>query len=219
MIIDRQSVLLDGAVKARVPRLVSSDYSADFIKTTPGENGNFDLRRKFMVRADRAPIRVTLVLNGAFMDMPDAEMPIIQRRIHRVLYWRDANQPLDFTTRDAVVAYVVAAARDDATPRILRSAGDTLSARDIAAAMSEVTSKPYRTLWVGSIGSLGVMIRVAKLLARQPRAAFPPWQGMQYMRDMFSGHGKLHSLDNDRYPELHWTSAREQLTAGSASLS
>lgn len=45
------------------------------------------------------------------------------------------------------------------------------------------------------------------------RAAFPPLQGMQYMRDMFSGRGKLHPLDNDRYPNLRWTSALEQLRA------
>jgi hypothetical protein len=103
------------------------------------------------------------------------------------------------------------------TPRILRIAGDSVSARDIAEVMSEVTGERYRTLWAGSIGSFGVMIRVAKLVAPQPRAAFPPWQGMQYMRDMFSGRGKLGPLDNDRYPDLRWTLAREQLATGSVS--
>ena len=39
----------------------------------------------------------------------------------------------------------------------------------------------------GSIGSLGVMIRIAKLIAPQLQAPFLPCQGMQYMRDMFSG--------------------------------
>jgi hypothetical protein len=31
------------------------------------------------------------------------------------------------------------------------------------------------------------------------------------MRDMFSGRGKLESLDNNRYAELRWTGVREQL--------
>ena len=31
------------------------------------------------------------------------------------------------------------------------------------------------------------------------------------MRDMFSGDGKLEALDNNRYPDLEWTSAREHL--------
>ncbi len=206
VIVDRQGVLLDAAVKAGVPRFISSDYSADFTKTRPGDNRNLDLRREFMARADRAPIKLTSILNGAFMDMLGAEMPIIQRRIHRVLYWGDANQPLDFTTKDDVAAYVAAAALDDTTPRILRIAGDTLSARDIAAAMQGATGERYRTLRVGGIGSLGVLIRLAKRVAPQPHAAFPPWQGMQYMRDMFSGRGKLHPLDNDRYPGIRWTS-------------
>ena len=102
VMIDRQSVLLEGAVKAGVPRFIPSDYSADFTKTRPGDNRNFDLRREFMERADRASIKVTSILNGAFMDMLGAEMPIIQRKIHRVLYWHDADQPLDFTTKDDV---------------------------------------------------------------------------------------------------------------------
>ena len=59
---------------------------------------------------------------------------------------------------------------------------------------------------------LGVMIRIAKIVAPQQGAAFPPWQGMQYMRDQFSGRGKLSPLDNDRYPDLTWTSVRKLMT-------
>ena len=79
--------------------------------------------------------------------------------------------------------------------------------------MGEATGERYRTLRVGGTGSLGVLIRVAKLVAPQPRATFPPWQGMQCMRDMFSGRGKLHPLDNGRHPGLRWTSVREHLAA------
>ena len=219
VIVDRQGVLLDGAVKAGVPRFIPSDYSADFTTTRPGDNRNLDLRREFMARADRAPIRVTSVLNGAFMDMLGAEMPIIQPRIRRVLHWGNVDQLLDFTTKDDVAAYTAAAALDEATPRILRIAGDTVSARGIAQVMTEVTGERYRTVWAGSIGSLSVLIRLAKLVAPRPHAPFPPWQGMQYMRDMFSGRGKLRPLDNDRYSDVHWTSIHEQLAAGPVSVS
>jgi len=34
---------------------------------------------------------------------------------------------------------------------------------------------------------------------------------MQYMYDMFSGKPKLNPLDNDRYPEIKWTSINEVL--------
>ena len=211
VIVDRQGVLLDAAVKAGVPRFIPSDYAADFTKTRPGDNRNFDLRREFMARADAAPIKITSILNGAFMDMLGAEMPIIQPRIHRVLYWGNADQPLDFTSKDNVAAYVAAAALDPSTPRILRIAGDTLSARAIAEVMTKVTGKRFRTLWAGSLGLLTTMIEVTKRLAPQPGAAFPLWQGMQYMRDQFSGRAQLHPLDNGRYPGTAWTSVRELL--------
>ena len=160
VMIDRQSVLLEGAVKAGVPRFIPSDYSADFTRTRPGDNRNFDLRREFMAVVDRAPVKATSVLNGAFMDMLGAEMPIIQPSIRRVLYWQDADQPLDFTTKDDTAGYVAAVAMDDNTPRILRIAGDVVSARDIARTMGEVTGERYRTLWAGSNAMLGAMTTV-----------------------------------------------------------
>ena len=36
---------------------------------------------------------------------------------------------------------------------------------------------------------------------------------MQYRHGMFSGLGKLEPLDNDRYPDLTWTTARDVLSA------
>ena len=86
VIVERQGILLNAAVAAGVPRFIPSDYAADFMKTEPGHNRNFDWRREFMHRAERAPIALTSVLNGAFMDMLGAEMPIIQSRVHRVLH-------------------------------------------------------------------------------------------------------------------------------------
>ena len=214
VVLDRQSVLIDAAARAQVPRFISSDFSADYTRTEPGHNRNFDLRREFMGRADRARIAVTSILNGAFMDMLGAEMPIIQPRIRAVLYWGDADQPLDFTTRDDTAAYTAAAALDATTPRQLRIAGDTLSARDIAGIMSELSHQEYRALRAGSVTALALLGRVARVVAPQPAAVFPAWQGMQYMRDMFSGQARLAPLDNDRYPDLHWTSLRARFTAG-----
>ena len=212
VMIDRQSVLLEAAVQAGVPRFISSDFAADFTKTEPGRNRNFDLRRDFMASADKARIKVTSILNGAFLDMLGAEMPIVQPRIHRVIYWHDADQLLDFTTKNDVAAYTARAALDETTPRILRIAGDSVSARNIAAILSEISGEHYRPFWAGGLGSLGVMIRIARLVAPQPTAAFPPWQGMQYMRDQFSGRARLSPLDNDRYPGMRWTTTREHLS-------
>jgi hypothetical protein len=39
---------------------------------------------------------------------------------------------------------------------------------------------------------------------------------MQYLRDMMDGTGKLEPLDNDRYPEINWTKARQVLAGAMA---
>jgi hypothetical protein len=114
-------------------------------------------------------------------------------------------------TKDNVAAYTAAAALDDNTLRILRIAGDSVNVQQIAQSMTEVSGAAYRPQWVGGLGVLSLMIRIAKLVAPQPTEPFPPWQGMQYLRDMFSGRGKLHGIDNNRYSNLVWTSVREHL--------
>jgi NmrA-like family protein len=212
VILDRQTALLNAAVRAGVPRFIPSDFALDFTKTRPGMNRNLDLRREFMARADRAAIRVTSIFNGAFMDMLGDEVPIIQPRLRRVFYWQSADQPLDWTTKDDVAAYTASASMDASAPRILRVAGDTISVRQLAELLSELSERSYRATNAGSLRALGLLIRVTRLLVPGRDVPFPPWQGMQYMRDMFSGAGKLAPLDNERYPGMTFTSVRAHLS-------
>ena len=200
-----QGRLLDAAVAANVPRFMPSDFSLDFTKTRPGDNRNMDLRRAFMARIDRAPIRATSVLNGAFADLLTGDAPIVLQRLHRILHWGDANQDLDFTTKDDVADYAADVALDPDAPRFSRIAGDVVSARDLAATMSRLDRHRYKLLRPGGIGLLGVVIKLARTLTPASDAPFPAWQGMQYMRDMSSGRGKLYPIDNDRYGKTDWT--------------
>ena len=211
VVLDLQSRLLDAAVAVGVPRFIPSDFSLDFTRTRPGDNRNLDLRRAFMARLDAAPVAATSILNGAFADLLAGQAPIVLPRLRRVLYWGEPDQPLDFTTKDDVAAFTAAAAIDPSTPRILRIAGDSLSPRDLAAIITALTGRRFALLRGGGIGRLDLLIRLVRRLAPQPDAVFPAWQGMQYLRDMASGRGKLSPLDNDRYPDLRWTSAEEVL--------
>lgn len=213
VIVQAQAQLLDAAVRAGVPRFIPSDFAIDFTKLPPGTNRNLDLRREFKERLDGAPIAATSVLCGAFMDMLTGVAPFILFKRRRVLYWQNADQRMDFTTKDDTAAFTAAAALDPSTPRILRIAGDSLSANDLAALMTDVTGERHRLLRAGSLGLLRVLIRVARTVAPQPGEVYPPWQGMQYMYGMYSGKGELHPLDNGRYPELRWTRARDVLAA------
>lgn len=212
VMIGMQGKLADAAVAAGVPRFIPSDYSLDFTKTRPGDNRNMDVRRAFMARIDGMPIKVTSVLNGAFADLLTGTAPIVLHKQHRILYWGSADQPLDFTTKDDVADYVAEVALDAAAPRFLRIAGTTVSPRQLAEIMTELTKQRFGLFRPGGIGLLSVLIRVARALTPRSDAVFPAWQGMQYLRDMASGRGKLQPLDNDRYGKRPWTTAQDVLS-------
>lgn len=211
VIMNTQGILLRSAVAAGVPRFIPSDFSLDFTKTKPGSNRNLDLRREFHKVLDAAPIQATSILNGGFMELLAGQAPFLLFKPKRVLYFGDADQRLDFTTMDDVAAFTAEAALDPGTPRILRIAGDQVSARDLAAIAGRVSGTPFKTFRAGSLGVLATVIRLLRAVAPGTRSVFPPWQGMQYMHNMFSGDGKLAPIDNGRYPGLSWTSVSEVL--------
>ncbi|MGA2668019.1 MAG: aromatic alcohol reductase [Ignavibacteria bacterium] len=213
VIVDLQSVLLDAAIAAGVPRFIPSDYSCDFTKLLVGDNRNFDLRREFHGRLDRSSIAATSIFNGAFADMLTGQMLLILFKRRRVLYWGNADQRMDFTTKDDTAEFTASAALDPSAPRFLRIAGDELSARELAAVVSEVTGERFRLFRAGSLGMLGMLIKIARTVAPGKKKPFPAWQGMQYMHNMFEGRAKLEPLDNERYPDIKWTSVKELLAA------
>lgn len=206
VIVEKQAVLLDSAVEARVQRFIPSDYSIDFTKLPQGTNRNLDLRRDFHKRLDKASIVATSILNGAFADMLTGQAPFILFKIRRVLYWGNPDQLMDFTTMSDTAAFTAAAALDPSTPRILRIAGEQTNARKLARTASEITGKRFRLLRAGSLKKLDRLIRITRALLPGTEALYPPWQGMQYMHNMFSGLAKLDPLDNDRYPDMRWKS-------------
>jgi hypothetical protein len=63
----------------------------------------------------------------------------------------------------------------------------------------------------GNLAALSVIISVVRALTPASDKPFPAWQGMQYLRDMMSGRGKLLDLDNDRYGQREWASVRDTL--------
>ncbi|MHA7209117.1 aromatic alcohol reductase [Arthrobacter sp. MDT1-65] len=211
VILDSQTRLLMAAVAAGVPRFIPSDYSLDHTTIKDRSNRNLQLRRDFRTILDAAPVRATSVLNGAFADMLTGVAPLILFGRKRVLYWHDADQPMAFTTKDDVASYTADAALDPDAPRFLRIAGDTVTSRDLAAIMTDLSGEPYRLLYAGGIGSLRLMARAGQAFSGTSEDLYPAWQGMQYFGNMFSGDGAFHALDNGRYGPRTWTSARDVL--------
>ncbi len=211
VIVDGQKRLLDAAVAAGVPRFIPSDFSIDYTRLLPGSNRNLDLRREFNQRLDHAPIQATSILNGMFTDLLAGQAPVVLFGLKRVLYYGSADQPLDFTTIANTAEYTAAAALDPTTPRYLRVAGEVATVRGLQAAATAATGAPFGLLRVGGLWVLGTLIKVTKGLMPASDDVFPPWQGMQYLHNMFTGLPKLNPLDNDRYPEIRWTPVREVL--------
>lgn len=210
VIIGQQGRLLEAAVAAGVPRFIPSDYCLDYTRTRPGDNRNLDLRRRFATQLDAADISVTSILNGGFLELLEGDAPIVLPG-RRVLCFGDAQQALDFTAKDDVAAFTADATLDPHTPRFLRIAGNSLSPAQIASLLTELSGQHYRTLRPGNIGTLSAIIGVVRALTPASEKPFPAWQGMQYLRDMMSGRGKLLNLDNDRYGQREWASVRDTL--------
>ena len=148
-----------------------------------------------------------------FTDMITGQAPIILFKLERVLYWENQDQLMDFTTIDDTARFTAAAALDPSSPRFLRIAGDQVSARELMEITSAVTGQRFRLFRAGSLQRLGRLIRVMRFLVPGGDALYPPWQGMQYLHNMFGGRAKLVPLDNDRYGPVPWTTVRDVLTA------
>jgi pimeloyl-ACP methyl ester carboxylesterase/uncharacterized protein YbjT (DUF2867 family) len=211
VIVDGQSVLLAAAVAAGVPRFIPSDFASDYTQVPVGENRNFDLRREFQARLNQAPIGATSILNGAFAELLTYNIPLLDFKQQQVGYWEDADWKIDFTTMDDTAAFTAAAALDAATPRFLRIASFQHSPRELATAAEAAGKGRFDLVRLGSRADLATAIQHTR--AANPAGEhelYANWQQMQYMLSMFSVQND--PLDNARYADVHWTSAREVIS-------
>lgn len=214
VIVDAQTSLAESAVRVGVRRFIPSDFSVDYRGLSKsGTNRNLDLRRTFQARIDAMPIQATSILNGAFMDMLTGQMPVILNSFRRILCVGDPSQKFDFTSLDDTARYTACVAVDDDSPRWLKIAGDQLSPQDLADLMTTLTGKRFRIFRPMSLKNFDRMITLTKLTTPKSNALYPPWQGMQYLRDMASGAVAMTSLDNDRYAPFGFRSAKDLLSA------
>jgi hypothetical protein len=56
-----------------------------------------------------------------------------------------------------------------------------------------------------------MIIKIARTFAPAKEDLYPAWQGMQYMHNMIDKRSKTNQLDNERYPEMRWTTIKEFL--------
>jgi nucleoside-diphosphate-sugar epimerase len=211
-VIDAQKVFLDAAVEAKVNKFIPSDFSIDFTNLVEGKNRNLDWRRAFHRYLESQPIQSTTIFNGPFMDLLTTDMPLILFKQKRILCWGNPNQKMEFTTTHDVADFTAEAALEDSTPRFLRISGDVRSCNDFVELLTRLTGTKYKLFRPGGINLLNVMIRLTRFFAPTEKELYPAWQGMQYMRDMMEGRIIFQDYENNRYPDLKWTSVENFLT-------
>ncbi|MGX7687822.1 NmrA family NAD(P)-binding protein [Flectobacillus roseus] len=211
VIIDLQKRILDGAIKAGVPRFIPSDFCTDYNQLIPGENRNFDLRREFKKYIDTQRIQATSIFNGCFADILMYNTPILNLKDKSIGYWGDkADWKLDFTTMDNTAAFTAEVALDHTAPRDLQIAGFQVSPKMILADVKALSNQEFKIYQISNIEDFAIYIKRQR--AENPAGEnelYAKFQQGQYMYSMFTTQHT--NLANNRYNGLSWTSSKDYL--------
>ncbi len=211
VIIDLQTKILDGAIKAGVPRFIPSDFCTDYNYLHEGENRNFDLRRTFKKYLDGSPIRATSIFNGCFADILKYNTPILNLKDKSIGYWGDRSDwKLDFTTMDNTASFTAEAALDNTAPRDLQIASFQISPNMIFDDVKEITRQTFNLHPITTLEHFADYIK--KQRADDPAGEnelYAKFQQGQYMYSMFTT--QHNHLANDRYEGIVWTTSIDYL--------
>lgn len=205
--IDGQVNLLRAAERAGVPRWIPSDYSLALDRLDYGDNGLVDLRKKAGEAFRGSTVASTPILIGAYLEV--VHMPFfkwVDWDAGTFSYWGDGDQPVDFSTYSDTAEWTAEVALDPpAAGRTVRVVGDVLTLKELHQAMERGSGRRLEPRHLGTTDELHAAIERLKATAADPFDYIP----LQYTLAMVTGKGKLHPLDNHRYPGVKPTSAEE----------
>lgn len=211
VIIDLQKKILDGAIKAGVPRFIPSDFCTDYNDLKEGENRNFDLRRTFKKYIDQSPIQTSSIFNGCFADILKYNTPILNLKDQSIGYWGEkADWKLDFTTMDDTAAFTAEVALDDSAPRDLQIASFQVSPNIIFDNVKEINGHEFKVYQLTTLENFAEYIK--KQRSDNPAGEnelYAKFQQGQYMYSMFTTHHN--DLANERYQGIFWTKSIDYL--------
>lgn len=211
VIVDGQKNLLEGAIQAGVPRFIPSDFCTDYTIIPEGENRNFDLRKEFKEHLDKSQIKATSIFNGCFSDILRYNTPLFDTNNKTIVYYDDKiDWKMDFTSMDDTAAFTALASLDDDTPRDLRIASFKVSPNDLVQLSEQHKNQKFELVNGGSMEGFSAYNKSQR--AANPKGEielYASWQQSQYVYSMFLANHS--SLDNDRYPNLHWASVEENI--------
>ena len=209
VIVGGQMNLIEAADKENVPRMIPSDFSVDLYKLDHDDHASLALRKRAHEAFRGKQVKPTSVLQGTFMEVavnPILELVDWDRRTFT--YWGDGEQPCDFISTADAAKYTAAAALDDGlSGRLFRVTGDVLTMRHLHALLEEFVGRKLEAQHAGSVEDLRRIIDERKRQDPADQYAYL----FEYVWTMVSGKGKLHPLDNDRYPDIWPMTMREFL--------
>jgi hypothetical protein len=211
VIIDTQLKILNAAVAAGVPRFIPSDFCTDFTSIPVGENRNFDLRKEFQAHLDKSQIQATSIFNGCFSDILRYNTPLFNNISKSIAFFDDKKDwKMDFTAMDDTATFTALAALDDSTPRFLRIASFQVSPNDLVQLSEQYKNQKFELIDNGSMESFSAYNKSQRAANPQgEKELYATWQLSQYVYSMFLVNNI--NLDNDRYPNLKWSSVEENI--------
>ena len=190
VILDAQTSLLDAAVEAGVPRFIPSDYCIDFTRLPPGSNRNLDWRREFKLpgrwrRAGRHLHPQRRIHRNAHRPGADHSLQVEpgsgrllgRRRSAHGLHHDGRHRGFHRRPPTRFVGAQVAPHRRGANQR---------PRTGVALPVTRPVNPFVSSAPEASDGCQAV-ITVARAVFPARTVLYPPWQGMQYLHDMFSG--------------------------------
>jgi hypothetical protein len=117
---------------------------------------------------------------------------------------------MDFTSMDDTAAFTALASLDDEAPRDLRIASFRVSPNDLVQLSEQHKNQKFELVNGGSME--GFLAYNKSQRAANPKGElelYASWQQSQYVYSMFLANHD--NLDNDRYPNLNWTSVEENI--------
>ena len=202
ILIDGQVALASAALVAGAKRIFPSDFAVDFSAIPPKDHLFFSWRRLGQQAIAATGLAQTNTYNGAFAEvlLPHSGFDLLNQEDSRVHYWGSSTQAYDFTATADVARFVAAATQDPNAPEgPLRVAGDARTPAQIADIATRISGREFLPMPLGTLDELSNEIdRRHEKDPQDPMA----WVGLQYVRSMASGAGKLNDTHNHLYPTV-----------------
>jgi uncharacterized protein YbjT (DUF2867 family) len=212
-VVEGQRNLIRAAGVAGVQRLVPSDFSIDLHRLEYGFNQALDWRKHVDSEFFGRSVRWNPVLSGIFPEYFLSPMAhVVDWKQNTFSYWGDASVKTDFTTMPDTASYVAdTVLNPELIGRTIRVSACRLSMPEVHALIERTTGRKLKLVHCGSSDDLLDHLEKLRVEGAPTRLI----AALQQHWSQQSGQGRLHPLDNDRFPQIRPTILQRYLAGES----